>query len=343
MNILKEMLILSASAIIVGTYWYRSRIGSVFHNFPEQVAKPMRQAIYHSRYSVDRDKAIIYFEQALAAASKCGMDPLSPEVLGIKVDFAGFYERIGEERKAILVLESIRKDCLSWIDRSGNENPGTRNRLLQLSVRAAVRLGQLYGGETMQQNLRAEERLTEAVECQLREVTRRQIDGVTDGEGPWMTMEEMGATYEALADHYETTNQHYLASPLYIQALAHLPPSNCHSVTLMSSLAVSLLLQSPPPSPNSPDVSESQAVSSARSWAEKALALSQSVDGPDRTEECDIGCANALINLGDLAIMEGDSASARRYFGLAREKCRQLKWDDGLRKAIQGFKSIDKR
>jgi hypothetical protein len=40
----------------------------------------------------------------------------------------------------------------------------------------------------------------------------------------------------ALAHHYEEKNQHYLAAPLFLQALTMSDPSSCHTAILSVSL-----------------------------------------------------------------------------------------------------------
>lgn len=36
----------------------------------------------------------------------------------------------------------------------------------------------------------------------------------------------------ALGNHYESKSQHYLAAPLYLQAITLSPPKSCHSAVL---------------------------------------------------------------------------------------------------------------
>ncbi len=53
-----------------------------------------------------------------------------------------------------------------------------------------------------------------------------------------MSDEEMGGSFEALAHMYEEKDQHYLATPLFLQALAFSDPKSCHTVVLSKSLSV---------------------------------------------------------------------------------------------------------
>src|SRR5436309_2509525 len=109
----------------------------------------------------------------------------------------------------------------------------------------------------------------------------------------------------ALAHHYEATDKHYLAAPLFLQCVSLISPQDCHAVTLMSNLAVSISQQLPP-SPStlpagSPLLTANSAarakglratqIASARAWASKAREIAQHITPPVRTVECDSGCA----------------------------------------------------
>jgi len=79
---------------------------------------------------------------------------------------------------------------------SQNITNGDRSRILKVMVQLNVKLGNLYDSKYMNQPEDAEKRLTDAVQTALREKARRQEEGVKEGEGEWLTDEEMGATLE---------------------------------------------------------------------------------------------------------------------------------------------------
>lgn len=54
---------------------------------------------------------------------------------------------------------------------------------------------------------------------------------------------------------------------------------------------------------------------------------------PDRTEECDTGCAVATINLGDFAMMEGDVEEARRRYEEGRGISKGIGFQEGVQRA----------
>jgi hypothetical protein len=170
-------------------------------------------------------------------ADEIGMDPFSDEIMGVKIQLASFMEKIQRYKQAIDILEIVKKDNLLWIDQLGSlpGNEGKRTKVLGKTVGVSVKLGELYANQYVSQKEAAEERLVWAVETVLREQQRRETNGVKEGEGEWLSPEEIGGSLEALGHHYEDKNQHYLAAPLFLQALALSPPSSCHSAVLSKS------------------------------------------------------------------------------------------------------------
>lgn len=144
----------------------------------------------------------------------------------------------------------------------------------------------------------------------------------------------------ALGSHYQTKDQHYFAAPLFLQALGLCPPHSCHSVVLMNNLAVSLAQQAPSSSLTSSQSSTSAALSDARQWALKSLALAASVKPPERTEECDEGCAVATINLGDFALMDGNVEEARRRFEEGKGLSKGIGFLAGVTRAEDSLKGL---
>jgi hypothetical protein len=71
----------------------------------------------------------------------------------------------------------------------------------------------------------------------------------------------------------------------------------------------------------------------AKQWGEKALAIAQAVQPPERTEECDIACAVTTHNLGELAHMSGDEVTAKRLFQEAKNLSKAIGFEDGVKEA----------
>lgn len=118
------------------------------------------------------------------------------------------------------------------------------------------------------------------------------------------------------------------------------PPGSCHTVILMNNLAIALALQHPPSAPHHPTPSPTDQISSGRSWAQKALAVAGSIVPPERTEECDQGCAVATTNLGDFAQMEGDLEEARRRWEEGRSLSRAIGFQEGEREATEKLERL---
>ncbi|KAI0550036.1 TPR domain-containing protein [Xylaria curta] len=360
-----------------------------FTRFPPEIAKSLRRALYYSNYAPDPKLALKYYKLALEQCKAAGMDPFSDEVIGLRIQLAAWLEGIGKFKNSLEVLEALLQDCKKWVevmeksvqdglvDKSGKlkgaatvqpsipkeegqsdeevvepENLwAKRNRVLGKSVGVSVKLGELYADEHVLQGDAAGEHLVWAVETVLKELQRRQVEGVKDGEGEWMTPEQIGGALEALGNHYESKSQHYLAAPLYLQAVTLSPPNSCHTAVLMNNLAISLV-QQPVQSPLAPSGSEKQSqpnvqaptratlLASARSWTLQALGTAQKITGEGRTEECDEACAVAMCNLGDIAAMAGDVEEAKRRFRESLELSRKLAFEPGITQAEDGLKRV---
>ena len=197
------------------------------------------------------------------------MDAFSDEVLGIKIKLSALMQNIGDVQRAIEVLEIIQRDCGEWMEDLGrggkDENRERRTSVLKKMVGISVRIGELYADERVGNQEAAEEKLVWAVTTVLRERERREREAVKEGEGEWLSGEEIGAALEckvpfgvarfcvkslmmvvvrvALGSHYEARNQHFLAAPLFLQAVALIPMNNCHAITLSKILHTLTLLE----------------------------------------------------------------------------------------------------
>ncbi|KAI1737543.1 TPR domain-containing protein [Xylaria scruposa] len=360
-----------------------------FTRFPPEIAKSLRRALYYSNYAPDPKLALKYYKLALGQCKAAGMDPFSDEVIGLRIQLAAWLEGIGKFKNSLEVLEALLQDCKNWVDKmeksiqdglvdksgklkgaatappsapkEGSQSDeevvepenlwAKRNRVLGKSVGISVKLGELYADEHVLQGDAAGEHLVWAVETVLKELQRRQVEGVKEGEGEWMTPEQIGGALEALGNHYESKSQHYLAAPLYLQAVTLSPPNSCHTAVLMNNLAISLV-QQPVQSPLAPSGSEKQSqptaqaptratlLASARSWALQALGTAQKITGEGRTEECDEACAVAMCNLGDIASMAGDVEEAKRRFRESLELSQKLAFEAGITQAQDGLKRV---
>ncbi|KAL2071758.1 hypothetical protein VTL71DRAFT_12993 [Oculimacula yallundae] len=329
-----------AGTLMYSNYIYHSYIIGAFHKFPEPVAKQLRKALYYTNISLEPKNAIKYYREALRVADEVGMDPFSDEIIGVKIQIAALMEKVQQYKKAIDILEIVKADNLRWVETFGKEkgNEGRRTVILGKTVGVSVKLGELYANEYVMEKENAEERLVWAVETVLKEQQRRQKEGVKEGEGEWLSAEEIGGSFEALAHHYEEKNQHYLAAPLFLQALTQSPPSSCHNVILMNNLSISLAQQVSPT--DTPAASRPALIQNGRLWAEKAIAVAAKIAPPERNEECDIGCAVATHNLGEFAEMDGNIKEARKKFEEAKALAKAIGFKDGVGNADLALKRI---
>ena len=185
-----------------------------------------------------------YYKEALRVADEIGMDPFSEEIIGVKIQLAALMEKVQQFRRAIEILEIVRRDNLRWVEELGSKpgNEGKRTRVLGKTVGVSVKLGELYASQYIDEKEAAEKRLVWAVETVLKEQKRRQEEGVKPEEGEWMDPEQIGGTLEALGHMYEEKNQHYLAALLFLQALTLSPPTSCHTAVLSMSLPIFILV-----------------------------------------------------------------------------------------------------
>lgn len=98
----------------------------------------------------------------------------------------------------------------------------------------------------------------------------------------------------------------------------------------MNNLSISLAQQDPPPTAGQPPISRLALIGNARAWAQKALAITAKIAPPNRTEECDVGCAVATHNLGEFAEMDGDIAEARKRFQEAKSLAKAIGFQEGV-------------
>lgn len=353
------MILLGSFTVIYANKVYQDYIIAAFHNYPEPVAVKLRRALYYTNSDVQPKEALKYYRQALQIAEEMGMDPFSDEIMGVKIQVAAMMENIQLFSKAIQVLEILRRDSLIWMEELGGleQNKMKRTKVLQKLVGISLKLGELYSNPVIWNRDMAEERTVWAVETVLKERQRRDTLKVDEAvEGSWLTDSEMGAAMEALAHTYEESNQHHLATPLFLQALSLHGASTCHSVILMNNLASSIAQQSPRAAAAAMKFAQSQAISeqpaaqppvtresmisNAQTWAQKAIDVAANIKPPARDEECDMGCAVALHNLGEFAEMKGNLAEAKKMYGEAASLAKAIGFEEGVENSQGRLKEL---
>ncbi|KAH6631026.1 hypothetical protein B0J18DRAFT_118255 [Chaetomium sp. MPI-SDFR-AT-0129] len=354
-----------------------------FTRFPEPVAAALRKALYFSNHQPDPQRALKYYKQALELCEQEGMDHFSDDVMGIKIQVAAWLEKIESYQNAIDVLENLLGDCKRWVEvmeksaadgtlpklepptppqegesAAPNQPPegwwAKRTRILAKAVSVSVKLASLYSDEHVLERETSHDRLVWAVETALRETQRRANGGLKEGEGPWMTPEEIGGSLESLAQSYQAKNQHHLAVPLFFQAL-RLCEEPCHIALLMNNIATSFA-EHPLITPGDAPVhammkEESQAwasaaeqrasyLASAQRWAQNAVSHASEPQGEKRTPECDQACAVALSNLGSILAIMGKNDEARKKYEEAIALSNKFGFSDYATEATTRLQSL---
>ncbi|RYP18940.1 hypothetical protein DL765_003618 [Monosporascus sp. GIB2] len=295
--------------------------------------------------------------EALLRDCQKWVEVMEKSAQGGLIDKSGFLIEKGKSSSAPRLSTEAAREAGSDPESDPEQNPenlwAKRTRVLGKSVGISVKLGELYADEHVLQTDAAGERLVWAVETVLKELQRRQVEGVKEDEGDWMSPEQIGGALEALGNHYESKSQHYLAAPLFLQAITMSPPKSCHTAILMNNLAISLAQQPVitgatdsqiPGSGGSTGQAPTRAtlLAGARQWALQAEATARKVEGEDRTEECDEACAVALSNLGDIAAMAGDFEEAKRRFKESLELSKKIGFEPAIAQSQEGLKRVSK-
>lgn len=96
-------------------HFYKLFYNPEISRFPEPVATSLRRAIYYTTVTPVPDRALKSYRIAMAQARQIGMDPMSEEVLGIRIMVSFWLEKQLNWGQSIDVLESVREDCLRWV------------------------------------------------------------------------------------------------------------------------------------------------------------------------------------------------------------------------------------
>lgn len=212
-------------------YIYYTYIIGEFKAYPEPVAVKLRRAVYYHNIDLQPNNALKYYRQALEVAEQIGMDPFSDEILGVKIRVAFMMEKTQDYDRAINVLEMVFSDCLRWIEKLGDKpgNEGKRTRVLGKTVALSVKLAELYSSNLIDNIEAAEEKLTYSVVAVLKEKKRREEEGVKDGEGEWITDEEIGASMEGEEEFF--IFYPFLLLPLFILIYPNILQTRGNSLT----------------------------------------------------------------------------------------------------------------
>ncbi|KAF3491786.1 uncharacterized protein GIQ15_01303 [Arthroderma uncinatum] len=249
----------STSLLVYVIYDFVTRVNPKYTRFPNEVAIPLRKAVYYTELDLNPPSALAYYKQALQAAHQVGLHPYSDEVLGIRLQVALMLERASLTKGSIEVLEKTRNDCEGWVEKGRrrqlildrerqNEkqilpdpsNPDAiaeheaamqkeqeeeilRNQVMKKVAGINVKLAELYSSEHPQDGEKVEKLLVSAVNISRAELQRRRdlkLPVYTDEADAYTTLADVGNTCNELADHYAGKGKNDLATILYMQALS---------------------------------------------------------------------------------------------------------------------------
>ena len=187
-------------SLIWVNYIYQVYIIGDFAAYPEPVAAKLRRALYYTNIDLQPKLALKYYRQAILMAGEMGIDPFSDPIIGVKIQLAAMFEKCHAYEQSIGVLEILRKDNVKWLEEHGQDEgmQGKRTSILGKTIGVSVKLGELYALPYVQKKEEAEERLIWAVTAVLKEQKRREDEGVKEGEGEWMSNEEIGGALEGV-------------------------------------------------------------------------------------------------------------------------------------------------
>jgi tetratricopeptide (TPR) repeat protein len=127
---------------------------------------------------------------------------------------------------------------------------------------------------------------------------------------------------------------------------------------LMNNLASSLAQQSPRAAaaaqrfaqsqtiseqPAQPPITRETMITNAQTWAQKAIDIAAQIKPPARDEECDMGCAVALHNLGEFAEMEGNIAEAGKKYREAISLAKAVGFLEGVENGEARLKELQSK
>ncbi|KAJ5779649.1 hypothetical protein N7457_007369 [Penicillium paradoxum] len=375
-----------------------TRVAPQYHKFPPPVADALRTAVYYTEIDLNPAKAMKSYKEALRTAYEMGIHPYSDEILGIKLQVAMMLEKAGLVKPAIDVLERTKNETLVWVDQvtAGNTAAaaetvkqarqipdnvqvntdalqGTvedlkalaeyeavqRDKALKKVVGIAMKLGELYSSDYIQDDKKAEAAQVAAVEICLKEMHRRQRLGLpvgssssgesSEGEA-WLNLTEIATALAELAATYTAKERYELAMPLYMRALdliraAEGTSISCKQVVLLNDVATALVGQVQRPAKAQPQqpVTAEQTVEAAQKWAEKAIEVAAHIQPPIRDEECDITCVVATYNLGELAELQKKPQIAKQRYTEAKALADGIGYEEGSQIAQEALKRLEKK
>ena len=324
--------------------------------YPPAIQQLLRRAVFHTEIKFDPDQAFAYYVLALQAADNNGLDPLSDEILGIRIRLTAMLEKAGRVKAAVEILEEMSRDCLAYvgdyddgkletvkeatqgaaqtivknIDAMKEEDgESRRSRLFKKAIECRTKAAELYDSDYVQDPNQARDTLAKTFEMVLRQAQKEGSD-IPRG----MTGSEVAYLIEPLAELYLRVSLPGLAIPLELHALQLLRDDEgrptCKQVLIMTNISSALAMTKTMDSRLPETV-----LTNARQWADKALEVCAHIKPPQREQACDFACVTATFNIGEIARLSGNSKEAKRKYDEAMSLAKAIGQPDVVLQRMQ--------
>ncbi|KAK9702141.1 hypothetical protein K7432_011395 [Basidiobolus ranarum] len=342
--LLRNTFIGLCSVGLLGSAYYEYKYRGV-RRYPSEIRTPLRKALLFHKYKEDPEKALPYYEVAVdLALNSSQLEVTSPEVTGLIIQYASFYEdqknwvkAIQVYKKAfdILIPDSDKESSIEKLSNFEEELEAPKEvthvvgEKLIRAVGIAQKLGELY--EKIGDKAQAEKCYVWAVECLLSHQIVKSTP-ISQGSGQhfelpeWIALTDIGASLESLAAFYALDQKYKYAIPLYIRALSTLKESDCHASVIMCNISEAFA-----------GLGQHK---EAKIWAKKGLTVArQGKNSP----ECDQSCGVLLYNMGVIHEMENETESAVRYYTQSLNHARKIGYKECQREAAQALDHVNKK
>ena len=342
-----------------------TRVDPLFADWPAPVENQLRVALHFTHVKPNPDLAAECFAGALVAAEKCGMDPFSKEVMGIRIRLAEMLEQFGRAKSSIEVLNSIVEDCqekLTELSRSTvltalqNEKASTQEEkelsqhtaMLRGIIQAKVKIAGLYDSEFIQDPASAKRTLSEAVGLLVQHTQDPQTKGFNEDNAAGLSLEEIAAMLSQMGDLYATSGEEANAIQVYMLTLDPLRKAcngtrSCKEVQILSNIASSMgmamkkpkaVINGKPATPESMKAARRAAIK----WADQAIGTAEKVLPEDRDEICELGMLSAQFTKADLLLDDGHKLESKELWRALLPSLREKKLSSLIETAEQGIK-----
>lgn len=323
--------------------------------YPPEVELHLRSALYAVHVSPDPEKAEYFFTQALRASERVGMDPYSPEVIGLRIRLAECLEKFGRAKGAIEVLHGTSKFCeqkVADIDRGvtsqqPEQTKTLRKGMLRTILRCRVKEAALYESEFVQNPFKAREVLSDAIGLLVKETQDPQTKGFSEDNAAGLPLDEISSMLSQMGDLYATTGEESNAVQVYMLTLAPLRQAcngsrSCKEVQILSNIAstMDIALKRPGATINGQPANKQNMAAGRKAilaWAEQAIKTAEVVKPEDRDEVCELGLISAEMTKADLLVEDGKNIQAREAFRSIIPKLQEKGLDVLVKTAEQGL------